>query len=190
MRNLFQKTNLMLLIYWRIFWLTIGYWFFGLEFVNESLLHSTIGIVHILQHFGATIGKGSIIHGPLIIHNADKNYANLFIGDNVHIGKNVFFDLSEVIRIGDNTVISMNCTLLTHQDVGKRPLRSLYPPQAKPLQIGRGTYLGANVNILMGAHVGDFCVIGAGAVLTRPLSSFSVAVGVPAKKIKNLPKET
>ncbi len=186
---MFQKIGRRFLIYWRIFWLTIGYWFFGIEIVNEALLKTTLGASQILRHFGASIGTGCVIHSPLIIHNADINYANLVVGHRVHIGRGVFFDLSGSIQVNDEAVISMNCTLLTHQDVGERPLKSIYSPQIHHLQIGKGAYLGAGVTVLAGASVGKFSVIGAGAVLTRSLSPYHVAVGIPAKVVKSLSKE-
>ncbi|MBU0677907.1 MAG: hypothetical protein KJ626_07290 [Verrucomicrobia bacterium] len=53
-----------------------------------------------------------------------------------------------------------------------------------PLTIGTDCWIGARVTILDAADVGDRCVIGAGAVVNRPLPSHSVAAGVPARVIK------
>ena len=47
-------------------------------------------------------------------------------------------------------------------------------------------WIGGNATILPGVTVGDYSVIGAGAVVTRDIPARSVAVGVPAKVIKRL----
>ena len=51
----------------------------------------------------------------------------------------------------------------------------------KPVKIGRCTFIGTNAVILPGVKVGDHCIIGAGAVVTKDVPSRSVATGVPAK---------
>jgi len=174
------------LIYCRILFLKVCSFFLGIEIVNASLLKSTFGASRILKSFGASIGRQPVIHGPLIIHNAVKDYANLKVGTNVHIGRNVFLDLSDSITIGDHAVISMNCTLLTHQDVGNRPLQSVYPRVIKQLRIGRNAYLGTGVTLLAGSSIGESSVVGAGAVVDRPVSDRQVVAGIPAKVIKKL----
>lgn len=52
-----------------------------------------------------------------------------------------------------------------------------------PVKIGSGSWLGENVCVL-GACVGQNCVIGANSVVTRDIPDYSVAVGAPAKVIK------
>ena len=69
------------------------------------------------------------------------------------------------------------------------------PPRLKenhfrPVRIGEGTWVGTHAVIL--ADVGSFCVIGAGAVVTRPIPDSSIAVGVPARVVgsSSLARET
>ena len=56
------------------------------------------------------------------------------------------------------------------------------------LVIGTNCWIGARVTILDAACVGKHCVIGAGAVVTAPISQDSLAVGVPARVIKSIGK--
>lgn len=51
------------------------------------------------------------------------------------------------------------------------------------VEIGEGSWLGENVCVI-GASVGRHCVIGANSVVTRDIPDYSVAVGAPAKVIK------
>lgn len=174
------------LVYWRILLLKVRYYLFGIEVVNEALLQTTIGAFFILRSFGASIGDGSVIHSPLIIHNAEKDYSKLLIGKNVHIGRNVLLDLTDKIEIKDQAVISMNCALLTHQDVGNRPLQSKYPRKVLPMHIDRNAYLGIGVTLLAGASIGASTVVGAGAVVLRPIPGHEVVAGVPARRVKSM----
>ncbi|UTH12345.1 CatB-related O-acetyltransferase [Macrococcoides canis] len=50
--------------------------------------------------------------------------------------------------------------------------------------IGNDVWLAANVTVLQGVKIGDGCVVGANAVVTKDLPPYSIAVGVPAKVIK------
>jgi acetyltransferase-like isoleucine patch superfamily enzyme len=52
-----------------------------------------------------------------------------------------------------------------------------------PTKIGCNVWLGAGVTVLGGIEVGDYCVVGAGAVVTKSLPPYSVAYGVPAKVV-------
>ncbi len=55
-----------------------------------------------------------------------------------------------------------------------------------PLVIGPNCWLGARVTVLDGANIGEHCVIGAGAVVTKPIPRDSLALGVPARAIKRI----
>jgi acetyltransferase-like isoleucine patch superfamily enzyme len=170
-----------LLLWPRLLTLGLKRRIYGIEAVNEKLASSTLGVGEVLVHFGARIGTECVIHGPLIVHNAARDYSNLTIGHKVHLGRGVLLDLADRIVLEDESVISMNCTLLTHHNVGDRPLRSRHAHQVEALRIGPGAYLGAGVTILVGCHVGARTMIGAGAVVTRPLPDDVTAVGVPAR---------
>ena len=149
-------------------------------------------------------GKNTIIrHKTQII-----NYANVRIGagcifqDSVYIragvhGKVVFGDRSMVnsfakffghggIEIGEDTQIGPGTLITTtdHNYYGK--LESIY----KRVVIGQSVWIGANVTILPGVDIGDFVVVGAGSVVTKNIPSRSVAVGVPARVIRQFEKES
>jgi UDP-perosamine 4-acetyltransferase len=57
---------------------------------------------------------------------------------------------------------------------------------AGKVHVGNGTMIGTGACVLPGVRVGTACVIGAGAVVTRDVPDFSLAVGVPARVIKQL----
>jgi acetyltransferase-like isoleucine patch superfamily enzyme len=157
----------------------------GIEPINRRI-HKPGHPEWILRAFGAAIGTGCVIHGPLTVHNARDDYRNLQIGHDVHLGRDVLLDLTEQLELGDRATISMRCTLLTHGDIGDRPLARLYPRQARRTRIGKGAYLGANVTVLAGCDVGDLTVVGASSVVASPLPPGVLAVGIPARVVRRL----
>ena len=57
---------------------------------------------------------------------------------------------------------------------------------SKPILLKKGCWIGAHVTILPGVVIGENSVIGAGSVVTKSVPNRVVAVGNPAKIIKNL----
>lgn len=155
----------------------------GIESLNDQLLRAGRSR-HKLEAGGAQIGEAGVLHGPLVIHNAERDYSNLRIGANVHIGREVLLDLTGPLAIGDGATVSMRTIVLTHADVGDRPLRHAYPRKVEETRIGAGAYIGANVTILAGCHIGDGAVVGAGAVVVQQVPDRTCVAGVPAKKIR------
>lgn len=168
----------------RIFRLRLLRRLLGIEVVNRWVARPGTGSVQVLRAFGATVGDAPTIYGQMVLHNAHGNYRRLRIGNRVHVGRGVFFDLSDDLTIEDDVTVSMGCTILTHQDIGERPLAQLYPRVLKPTTIGAGAYLGANVTVLCGCDIGAGSVIGAGAVVVKPIPAGVVAVGVPARIVR------
>ncbi len=106
------------------------------------------------------------------------------------------------LRIGDGTWLSPQVVFYTHPDApirisaacdigpgvqfitGSHEIGSAHrragPGWARPISIGRGTWIGAGTSILGGVNIGEGCVVAAGAVVTRDVPSHSLAAGVPA----------
>ncbi|MGL5544389.1 MAG: DapH/DapD/GlmU-related protein, partial [Cetobacterium sp.] len=58
---------------------------------------------------------------------------------------------------------------------------NLYP---KPIEIGKGVWIGGNVSILPGVTLGDNVIVAAGAVVTKNFPPNCIIAGVPAKILK------
>jgi acetyltransferase-like isoleucine patch superfamily enzyme len=56
-----------------------------------------------------------------------------------------------------------------------------------PIRIEDDCWIGGNVTILPGVTIGRGCTVGAGAVVTKSLPPYSVALGAPARVVKTLP---
>jgi maltose O-acetyltransferase len=163
-------------------WLAAEFRRGGIAAINRRLL--TAGrCEELLARFGAEVGRGCVLHGPLVVHNADPDYRNLSIGDNVHVGPLVVLDLAERVVLEDDATVSMGATILTHADVGDRPLAEVFPRTAGPARVGTGAWIGANATVLVGCEIGERAVVAAGAVVREPVPDGAVVGGVPAEPL-------
>jgi virginiamycin A acetyltransferase len=102
------------------------------------------------------------------------------IGDNAYIGH--FCSVGEV-TIEQDVLIASHVSLMNgvHQHATDRldiPIRE-QPGNYAHITIGRDTWIGEHATVA--ADVGQHCVIGAGALVLKPVPDFAVAVGVPAR---------
>ena len=58
-----------------------------------------------------------------------------------------------------------------------------------PIVVDDEVWIGANVTILPGIHIGRCSVIGAGSVVTKDVMPYTIIAGVPAREIQRLTKE-
>lgn len=113
--------------------------------------------------------------------------ANLVIGDNVGIGNRCQIVCHKHIEVGEGTIIAPNVMFFDHNhtfDLNKGVNQRDFVDGE--IVIGKHCWLGAGCIVLKDVHIGDNCVIGAGSVVTRDIPSGCVAVGSPAKVIKQL----
>lgn len=111
---------------------------------------------------------------------------SVFIGENVLINHNCFIDAWEKVTIGNNTSIAFGVTICTSSHKIGTSNKRAGESDRKPITIGDGCWIGANVTILPGVTIGDGCVIGAGSVVTKDCKSNTLYAGVPAREIREL----
>ncbi|MCG5469044.1 sugar O-acetyltransferase [Micromonospora sp. LAH09] len=99
--------------------------------------------------------------------------------------QSVFLDVAP-ITIGADVQIGPNVQLLTPtHPVEPGPRRDKWEA-AKPITIGDNVWLGGGAIVLAGVTIGANTVVGAGAVVTRDLPANVVAVGNPARPVREL----
>ena len=115
-------------------------------------------------------------------------------GKNLHIGKNVFFNMGckfqdqGGIFIGDGALIGHNVVLATLNHAQSPADRGTMLPA--PIRIGRDVWIGANAVVLPGVTIGDGAIVAAGAVVTRDVEKRTVVGGVPARVIGEIGEDT
>ena len=116
------------------------------------------------------------------------NGKNIFIGNNFIGNYNLtILDVKEVY-IGNDVMIGPNTTITTVGHPINPNGRRKRLAQASEVRIGNDVWIGANVCILPGVTIGNNVIIGAGAVVNRDIEDNSMAVGVPARIIKEIEK--
>ncbi len=114
------------------------------------------------------------------------------VGKGSKIARTVIIDDSrpDLITIGRDVWVTAGCQLLCHQrdlsyyEKGK-PVMDC-PLKYAPIVIKDGAHIGIGSIIMPGVTIGRGAVIGAGAVVTKDVPDYSLAVGVPARVIKQL----
>ena len=186
MRIGFRKNLRLLNLGYQLMKFKLVKFLYGFEFANQLVQRfDKQTLLCVLQKNGATIGANCDIETGLIFHNCN-DYSNLIIQENSHVGKNCFFDLRDKINIGKNVTISMNCTLITHQDMGKSLLTKLFEKTKSSITIADDVYIGTNSTILKGVTIEKQSVVAAGSVVRESVDSGVIVGGVPAKIIRKI----
>ncbi|MBO4955617.1 MAG: sugar O-acetyltransferase [Muribaculaceae bacterium] len=113
-------------------------------------------------------------------------------GENIHIGENFLanFNLTILdearVTIGDNVFIGPNVSIYTACHPLDAETRRKWVEWAEPVTIGNDVWIGGNTVILPGVTIGNGVVIGAGSVVSRDIPDYSLAVGNPARVIRDL----
>src|SRR5690606_24816857 len=118
-------------------------------------------------------------------HQEDRR-STLILGKSSAITKNHHIDCTHTIIIGKfTTVAGYQSQFLTHSiDIYKGRQHS------KAIQIGDYCFISTGVKVLGGATIPDFSVLGAGAVVNKKFEDpYCLYAGVPAEKIKELPRD-
>ena len=107
------------------------------------------------------------------------------IGNNVSFTRRATIYCAEKIEIGDNTLIGSD-VLITDENHGTDP-RIAYrdnPLRTAPVIIGENVWIGDKAIILPGVKIGNYSIIGAGAVVTKSIPPYTICAGNPARAIK------
>ncbi|MCR4617010.1 MAG: acetyltransferase [Lachnospiraceae bacterium] len=88
------------------------------------------------------------------------------------------------VMVGSHVIINLDCTI--GHDAVLENYVTLYPSVnvSGATKIGKGVELGTGMQIIQGKTVGDYSVVGAGAIVVKDIPSGCTAVGSPAKPIK------
>ena len=117
-------------------------------------------------------------------------------GKHIRVGKRFFanFGLTildeSYVTIGDDCFLGPGVHIYTACHSTNPIERNSRREWAEPVTIGNNVWIGGNVTILPGVHIGDNCTIGAGSVVTKDVPANAIVGGNPAKLIKMIePKE-
>src|SRR6516162_8113773 len=122
--------------------------------------------------------------------------AHCKIGRNCNLGQNVV--VSPNVELGNNVKVQNNVSIYTgvicEDDVFLGPsmvFTNVINPrsaitrkdQYKKTIVRKGASIGANATVVCGNEIGAFAMIGAGAVITKPVPAYALWVGNPGRQI-------
>jgi|tagenome__1003787_1003787.scaffolds.fasta_scaffold20987768_2 acetyltransferase-like isoleucine patch superfamily enzyme len=161
----------------------------------------------------AQFGRSSVIQLPVRLSGEDR----IRIGSGVFVGAGSWLqtlgDLPETrLEIGDGTSIAGSCVLSAAVDVRlgqnvllarnvyisdhihaytdtERPVLSQGVEKLAPVVVEDGAWLGQGVVVCPGVRIGRGAVVGANAVVTKDVPAYTLAVGAPARIVREFGPE-
>ena len=153
--------------------------------VGETYIHETAVIDE-----PCSIGLGTKVwHFSHVMKDA-------VLGNDCNLGQNVV--ISPRVTLGNNVKVQNNVSIYTgvicEDDVFLGPsmvFTNIVNPRSAVVRrdqylktlVKKGASIGANATVVCGNTIGDFAMVGAGAVITKNVSSYALVVGNPAKQI-------
>jgi len=150
----------------------------------------------VLIHVSSYVDDGAVIGRGTKIWHFCHILAGTVIGENCSIGQNAM--IGPKVRVGNGCKIQNNVSLYEGvelaDDVFCGPscvFTNVINPRAnvsrkaefKSTPVGQGATIGANATIVCGHSLGAYCLIGAGAVVTKDVPDYALMVGTPARRM-------
>jgi UDP-2-acetamido-3-amino-2,3-dideoxy-glucuronate N-acetyltransferase len=148
------------------------------------------------KHESAIVDDGAQIGEDTYVWHFVHVCGGAQIGTGCSLGQNVF--IGNKVTVGNNVKIQNNVSVYDNvhleDDVFCGPsmvFTNVYNPRSfierkteyRDTLVKRGVTLGANCTIVCGVTLGEYALIGAGAVINKDVKPFALMVGVPAKQI-------
>lgn len=161
-----------------------------------ALLYYTVARHLPVSYSGFKVGQKALrgFCGRLMLASCGKKVniekgalfsAKVSLGDYSGIGINAH--ISGTCTIGSHVMMGPNVTIITrnhkHDDL-TQPMMFQGFEEERPVVIGNDVWIGERVMIMPGVHIGNGCILAAGAVVTHDVPDYAVVAGVPAKIIK------
>lgn len=115
-------------------------------------------------------------------------------GMNIEIGENFYanyhctmLDAAKII-FGENVFIGPNCSFYTAGHPLDAEQRRHGLEYAKSIEVGNNVWIGGNVVVLPGVHIGNNSVIGAGSIVSKDIPANVVAAGNPCLVLRSISK--
>lgn len=154
------------------------------------------GLSDVLIHPSACVDPGCSIGAGTRIWHFSHVMAGASIGRDCTIGQNVF--VAAGAKIGNHVKIQNNVSVYDGVELADEVFcgpscvfTNVKNPRSEvsrrreflPTRVRRGATLGANSTVICGADLGQYCLLGAGAVVSGPHPDYALLLGVPARQV-------
>jgi serine acetyltransferase len=159
-----------------------------------------IVLQHNVEFKGAkhiSVGDYNCLNANVTLHAETiagyKAPPKIILHNNIGIGNDTNVIAVKKIEIQDDVMIGPGCALVDF-DHGyldpKVPIRLQPKMNVKPILVKKGAWIGSNVTVCSGVTIGRNSVIGANSVVVSNIPDYCVALGSPAKVIKQYNRKT
>jgi len=133
------------------------------------------------------LARDVMVDSGVLIHCGGMEWSGgsggISIGERSYVGPNTVLFGAGGIEIGELVLISPGVVITSHQHTFERrkePIRE-QPMQFEKVTVERDVWIGANATVLPGVTLGQGCVVGAAATVTRDVPPGAVVLGTPAR---------
>jgi len=150
--------------------------------INNVTLGNNVKIFDFVNLYGCSIDDNTKVGTFVEIQK------NATIGKNCKISSHTF--ICEGVHIGNNVFVGHNVTFINDKEPRSVNVDGSMQSEAdwKVVEtfVKEGASIGSSATIMCGLTIGEFAMVGAGAVVTKDVPAKTVVAGVPAKVIKKL----
>lgn len=148
--------------------------------------------VSFYSKFKAKFGKLLAQHFPL---NSIRVYGlklcGFVVGKKVYVGQDlivasIISEKSCHLRIGERVAIGPRVTILLASDANWSRLMRKFEYIKSTVILENDCWIGAGAIILPGVKIGECAIVGAGAVVTKDVPSYTIVAGIPAKFVRKI----
>ena len=135
---------------------------------------------------GIEIGANVHINHRVYLDTESAATGYITIGHHTYIGTGTTLFGHKGLEIGHHVLMAQNITLTPYSHIFDDPSRCIIEQggHCEKVTIGNDVYVGMRCAIMYSGNIGDGSIIGAGSVVVKSIPPYSVAVGCPAKVIK------
>ena len=168
------------------------------EYGNINLWYASLRMLKIFYHSLMQNMMDWSIYAPIaakIVRPILLRQMGATVGRGVYIGDHVVFDLnrSNLLIIEDHAHLDTGCIVFCH----KRNLENYFvgddyaklPYREANVILKQGCSVGSGSILLPGVTIGEGAIVGAGSLVTKDIPAWTVAVGRPAKVMREIPKK-
>ena len=147
--------------------------------INKKMFSGLLRKCEIRKWINANRNKGNLIKKPRLVSDISK----IGLGQNIYIGPDAYLMTKGGLRIGNNVIISANITAWTENHNYKNASLLPYDLELieKPIVIEDNVWIGLNVSLCPGCHIGEGAVIGMGSVVRGHIPPLAIVMGNPAE---------
>lgn len=133
------------------------------------------------------LGRNVYVGHQAILKGYYRN--TMHIGDETWIGPQSFLHSAGGLHIGARVGVGPGVRIITsaHREIGRDTPILDSPLVLAPVVVEDDSDIGVSATVLPGVRIGRGAQVGAGAVVTDDVPAFSIAVGVPARVIRERP---